>query len=253
MDNLSGLKHDLSDDICRACTGGGFSKRKLYSDDDDIIYDFQHIVGLNGINNVVINADLLDRSLLIELAKIPEDKRKTDSEIKLEFEKIKPSLLGSCLDIASQAIAIELNIKMDKLYRMADFTRWGFAIAEAMGVGGQRFLECYEKNRIRQNEEALESSPVAVMIMELLNRQGGLIDEEPNNLLQKLNILADELNGGYNRDDFWPKDSKWLTKRIHLVAPNLESKKIKVDFGRGDKRFIRIVDGNIKENDFFKA
>ena len=31
---------------------GGFSKRELYSDDADVIYNFKRCVGLNGINIV---------------------------------------------------------------------------------------------------------------------------------------------------------------------------------------------------------
>src|SRR5262249_44115501 len=37
FDNLSGLAQWQSDALCRAVTGGGFSKRMLYTDADDVI------------------------------------------------------------------------------------------------------------------------------------------------------------------------------------------------------------------------
>ena len=40
-DNISVIKEQISDALCRAVTGSGFSKRQLYTDDDDIIYNFQ--------------------------------------------------------------------------------------------------------------------------------------------------------------------------------------------------------------------
>ena len=39
-DNVSVIKEQISDALCRAVTGSGFSKRQLYTDDDDIIYYF---------------------------------------------------------------------------------------------------------------------------------------------------------------------------------------------------------------------
>ena len=37
LDNLTSLPDWLSDALCRLCTGDGFSKRELYTDDDDVV------------------------------------------------------------------------------------------------------------------------------------------------------------------------------------------------------------------------
>ena len=50
FDNVSEIKEWISDQLCRAVTGSGFSKRELYSDDDDIIYNFKRCIRFNGIN-----------------------------------------------------------------------------------------------------------------------------------------------------------------------------------------------------------
>lgn len=44
-DNISHMPDWTSDLLCRAVTGEGFSKRELYSDDEDIIYQFRRCVG----------------------------------------------------------------------------------------------------------------------------------------------------------------------------------------------------------------
>src|SRR6185503_4900409 len=52
FDNLSGLPNWLSDAICCLATGGGFSTRSLYTDDEEKIFDAMRPVLLNGIDNV---------------------------------------------------------------------------------------------------------------------------------------------------------------------------------------------------------
>jgi hypothetical protein len=45
-DNISDIKDWISDLLCRAVTGQSFSKRSLYTDDDDFFYNFKRVVGL---------------------------------------------------------------------------------------------------------------------------------------------------------------------------------------------------------------
>ena len=47
FDNVSKIYESISDILCRAVTGSGFSKRELYSNDDDVIYDFKRCIGIN--------------------------------------------------------------------------------------------------------------------------------------------------------------------------------------------------------------
>ena len=70
FDNVSVIPDWISDQLCRAVTGSGFSKRELYTDDEDIIYNFKRCIGFNGINLGATKADLLDRGLIIELERI---------------------------------------------------------------------------------------------------------------------------------------------------------------------------------------
>jgi hypothetical protein len=58
-DNISMLKDWVSDLLCRAVTGSGFSKRVLYTDDNDFIYSIKRCVRSNGINIGATKADLL--------------------------------------------------------------------------------------------------------------------------------------------------------------------------------------------------
>jgi 5S rRNA maturation endonuclease (ribonuclease M5) len=149
FDNVSYINEDISDTLCRAITGGGIQQRKLHTNTEDTIFTFQRCLAINGINNVATRSDLLDRAILIELVRIPDASRRELAEIQTNFEADKPSILGGIFDTLAKAITIQPTVKLQNLPRMADFAKWGYAIAEALEQGlGQVFLDEYESNRL---------------------------------------------------------------------------------------------------------
>src|SRR5262249_27005841 len=72
FDNVSHLTGWLSDAICRLSTGGGFSTRELYSDDQEKLFEATRPVIINGIDGLVVRGDLADRAITLFLPTIPE-------------------------------------------------------------------------------------------------------------------------------------------------------------------------------------
>jgi hypothetical protein len=101
LNNLSSIPPWLSDTICRLATGGGFGKRELYTDSDEVIFDAQRPVILNGIDDLTTRGDLLDRAIILELPRIAEDKRLTEEEFYRRFHETRPRILGALLDAVS--------------------------------------------------------------------------------------------------------------------------------------------------------
>lgn len=221
LDNLSGMPIWLSDALCRISTGQGFSKRELYSDDDDIIYSFQHVAIVNGINQIISKPDLLDRLIILELERVPDHKRMEEAQLWKEFHKAKPVILGAIFDTLSKALAEYETVKLDYLPRMADFARWGCAIAQALGKSSEDFLRAYERNINHQHDEALAASPVAEAIQEFMKNY----DEwsgTPAQLFKQLIEITEHLEID-RKSSLWPKDPSRLGKRIREVQVNLKS------------------------------
>ena len=160
-DNIKKLPPWFSDEACKAITGVGSSKRRLYSDDEDIIYDYKRCLMISGINNSLTEPDALDRSILTQFDRIPDEQRKEESEIETIFEEMRPKLFGYILDMLVKTLQIKPSIKLSNLPRMADFTTWGEAVARAMGYQPMEFVNAYYDNIGKQNVEAIESNPVA--------------------------------------------------------------------------------------------
>ncbi len=228
-DNVTTMPEWLSDMLCRAVTGEGFSKRQNYSDDDDIIYSFQRCVGLNGINVVPQKADLLDRSILFKLETISPNMRKPEQQIWAAFEEKRPFILDAIFDTLSKAMAIQPSVKLAALPRMADFAVWGCAIAEALGYKQVDFLSAFSSNARVRNSEAINSNPVAMAVITFMDGRTewrGTASE----LLSELNFIADRHRID-RKQKFWPKAPHILTRRLNEAQPNLRAIGIQVVTG----------------------
>jgi hypothetical protein len=238
-DNLSTLPTWFSDSLARASTGDGISKRALYTDDDDVFYKLQLPIGINAISQVILKLDLLDRAILLKLDRIEPTDRKAEHDFWADFDNDKPKILGAIYEIIAQALNIFGNVKLDKLPRMADFARWGCAIAEAIGYEQQDFTNAYQANIDSQNDEAIYASSVAQAIL-ILMVDGGEWTGSPSELLGKLTKIAFERH--LETDRTWPKGPVWLTRRINEVEPNLKSRGIEIDhYSNAEGRMFKLT------------
>jgi hypothetical protein len=220
FDNVSFISEEVSDTLCRAITGGGIQQRKLHTNSEDVIFTFQRCVIINGINNVATRADLLDRSILTELVRIADSDRRELSDIMANFETDKAEILGGIFDTLVKAIGIYPAVRLQNLPRMADFARWGYAIGEALGEGlGQVFLDEYQQNYERQNDEVLNNDPVATLTLEFMKDKTDWHGTH-SALHDKFVEIAE--NCAINaKDKGFPKDAAALGKRLRGIVSNL--------------------------------
>ena len=229
FDNLSKMPIKMSDALARAATGDSFSKRQLFTDSDDVVYRIQKTIALNGINQVITKPDLLDRSILITMKRIAPDLRRAEADYWSSFDEAKPRILGAIFDAIVKALQIYSSIELERAPRMADFSRWGCALAEATGFGQEAFINAYRDNIDRQNEEAIEASPVAkavIAFMEDYEEWKGTAEE----LLKALNVRFGL--SSITSSPLWPKAPEWMTRRLKEVETNLNAVGLRIDSER---------------------
>jgi hypothetical protein len=83
FDNLSALSPWLSDALCRLATGGGFAVRRLYRDDDEVLFQAARPTLLNGIEDVVTRPDLADRAIFLTLGPIMDERRRVRALVRI--------------------------------------------------------------------------------------------------------------------------------------------------------------------------
>jgi len=234
FDNLSRISDDLSDILCRLATGIGFSKRKLYSDDEDILYNQKVAIGFNGVTLVAHKADVLDRCLILgSWERIPDNQRLEENELLQNFDKEKPFILGALFTVLSETLRISPDVKLPKRPRMADYARYAASAAISLGESVDAFLSAFEENTIRQNQATIESSPVAQTILDFMNDKSEWIGTS-SDLYGLLKKSADKV-----QLDGFPKGVNWLWRKIEVVRPNLQSMGVSV--AQGEKSFGSII------------
>jgi hypothetical protein len=194
---------------------------------------------VNGINLVATRADLLDRALLLTLASMSDAERRTEQDCLDEFYRLRPYLLGAMFDALSVAIKTLPDVDIAELPRMADFARWGCAIARHLGCDDAEFLSALGVNAAAQNDTAVENSPVAQAVLRLVEEVGEW-EDTPAVTLQRLASIAGELQLDL-KGKSWPKQPAHLTRRLNEVAPNLKRLGVTISMRRtGSQRFISL-------------
>jgi Bifunctional DNA primase/polymerase, N-terminal/Primase C terminal 1 (PriCT-1) len=229
LDNLSVVKPDLSDALCRLSTGGGFATRTLYTDDEETIFDAMRPVILTSIEEIATRSDLLERSLIIDLPPLEEGARRAEEEFWREFETVRPRILGALLDVVSGAMRRLPEIERRSnanLSRMADFEQWGEAAEESLGLEPGTFAEAYLANREAATQTALESSPLIAALLAYVKKTPK-VEDTATNLLEKLGHIDTKLT----EMPGWPKTPRVLSQIFKRVAPNLRQVGIVVTQG----------------------
>jgi hypothetical protein len=244
FDNISTIGDSTSDQLCRAVSGSGSSKRQLYTDDEDIIYNFKRCVGFNGINLGATKADLLDRGIIIKLERIAEERQLKPEDLWKKFDEIRPQLLGYIFDILVKILEWKNNpnhpeLKLTKLPRMSEFAEYGEIVSRLMGNPTNRFINAYYRNIALQSQEVLESSVTASSVIQLMNSRNEWVGT-PTNLLSELEYAAELLKID-TRGKAWPKAPHILSRRLNEIKINLKQAGIEIqDSHDGKQRSILI-------------
>lgn len=138
IDNVSTVAEWWSDALCRAVTGDGDVRRRLYSDADLTVFSFRRVVVLNGIDLGAVRDDLAGR-----------------------WDEAHPRLLGALLDLAAQVLHALPASRLDRLPRMADFARVLAAVDTVLGTDA---LRDYGQQAGDLAADAVDSDPVLAAI-----------------------------------------------------------------------------------------
>lgn len=218
FDNVVHLSNRQAELLCQAVTGGGFSKRELFTDSDEVLYDFRRAVIITGINIPTVAPDLLDRFLMIQLERVSRESRRTESALWTAFDAASPALFGGLLSAVSSAMARHPRIVKEEweLERMADWCLWGIALSESIGTTPEAFLAAYRRNVGRQTEEVLESDPVARAVRDLVHRDGGF----SGTASELFKLLRDRV-GDEVKTEGWPKRADGLSRRLRVLQSTM--------------------------------
>ena len=217
IDNLSNLPAARADRICSAITGSFVEMRILFTNLDTIVMPCNPRIILNGINSISNRPDLLDRSITIQLERITPTKRRLEDEMNESFDVDLPLILGGIADTLSKAIAIHATVKLSSYPRMADFCKWGYAVAEALGGRGAEFLKAYGGNAAKLGEGLIENNTLMSGLVQLMDSDGVTHKGSFKEIIEKLALIVTP-----DRTDYSFPTSHTFRKHMERLRPNLE-------------------------------
>lgn len=223
FDNLTEIKSRVSDLLCQAVTGGVFKKRRLYTDEEDVVLKMDGVVAVTGINIVAERPDLLDRALLFRLERVHRSRRVDEATLWQEFEKNRPGLLATIFSTISDALVILPKVKVKNAPRMADFYRVGIAVSRALGYKNSEFEKAVAANSKLIEAAVIDGDPlVEAVVLFMQHREAW--EGTATELLQQL--LGRQANVGL------PKAPNQLSRKLKEIELNLRKSHIWVFWGR---------------------
>ncbi|MDP9479497.1 MAG: hypothetical protein M3R38_28150, partial [Actinomycetota bacterium] len=228
----------FQDTLCRLVTGESDSKRVLYSDDDDLVWEMKRAVLLNGINPPTDRGDVQDRTLPIELERIDKRERLPEEDFWMQFSLKHPELLGAVFDALSKALRARHTVRLEERPRLADWGLYAAAMYESQGWGVDVFVEDWQGVEETQQQGTLDGSIVAQAVI-LFMKGKDRVELTAANLHSAIEAaVEDDLDLG--DDKTWPKTGRTLWKKIREVTPLLEVHKIRA-YRKNDNRAGRPI------------
>ena len=240
QENVSEIPQWLSDCLSMLATGSGFSTRRLYKNNEEVLFCACRPILINGIGETVTSPDLVDRSLRIDLDEIRKGDRKREKDLQADFTIAAPRILGALLDGVVEAIRNIPTTDLVESPRMADFATWAVAAEPAMPWEPGAFIKTYSGSQRDGDLVALESTPIGDVIQAFMAGRQEPWDGKAGELLDALRQQdGQDLNRRAPKS--WPADAPRMGNVLHRLAPNLRSVGISVDFHRvGNRRTITI-------------
>ncbi len=228
FENVGTFRRAEADMFCRAVTGNGIERRRLFTDNDQVLYSFRRSIIISGIDVPSTRPDFLDRCLIFPCDRMKEFK--TQQELDRRFDEARPRLFGALLELMAKTMAIHPTVKATSKFRMADFASFGRAVAAALGMDPLAFDAAYSANAAFQHEEVLDGSPMYRAVRKFAGRHPV---EKPwtgtsEQLLIELRTAAYESSDNDAKLDM-PKNARWLSSRLTEMTSALASQGIVVE------------------------
>lgn len=214
-ENISHLSAPMQDAFCVLATGGGHAKRKLYSDADETVITVKRPVVINGISVAITAQDLVDRAITIDTPTITE--RMEMPDLWRNFEQHHGKILGALLDVMASALQYLPETHLPKVDRprLAEFARFGMAVAKAMHQPPELFMQQFTARRQESIARTIDASPVATAVVEWFDKNP---DGRTITVKEWMNAL-DYFKPPYS--DAWPKTPKGLGDALRRAASSL--------------------------------
>lgn len=219
FDNLTTITKDVENVMCLAATGGAFTTRRLYKNDEMVAYQLKRAMLITALELPTRAPDFLDRAIVVALDRVTPDKRRPESQVKREYAQDLPGILGGMCDHLSKMLDLYGKVTLPAdLPRMGDHVIWGCVAAVALDYSQDDFIKAYNRAALRAQQNALEDDDFATVLVDYLNSSGE-VESYVSDVLDDLKDHADRCGIGRG---VLPKAPNVFSRRLKEITKYLE-------------------------------
>lgn len=163
FDNVSAINDKQADMFCRIATGIKKNTGLVSSQSAQNSSLIKSMIFLNGINNLLLQPDLADRSIVVFTK--PIKKRYSLDELQKAFSKSKPEIIAGIFDGISSYFKNKSTIQLESPPRMMDFAVTLAAAEEGLGWTKDTFIENYLLSIKSATHDTLETNLGAIAVL----------------------------------------------------------------------------------------
>ncbi|WP_243438177.1 hypothetical protein [Fundidesulfovibrio soli] len=218
LDNLTYLPKFVSDFYCAAFSGGGVQFRAHYTNAGVYRLHYRRGVVITAMELPTLARDFLDRSIIVDMNRVQVFEEGSGECLEAMFELDRPKILGGMLDILVEAKKMLTKVTVKNLPRFTDFARYGAAIAEILGYGGQRYVDAIRASKQGPTQQARANADPVVAAFMALAKSGVRFSGGSADLLSALGRYKPRSISGRTK---WPESADQLGKAISRVKDEL--------------------------------
>lgn len=223
-DNASYISKKMSDELCRVLTGGTYIRRKHYTNGQPYILRAMNPVIFTSIRHVIQRSDLLSRTISVHPEPIPPASLRSPSELQEAFDAAHPRLLGALLRALAAGLAGKSAVVPTSDFpRFVEAAKVAIAAEAELGLAPGTMQQALERNKRLMENDAVEISSVAQVLVEFLQDERGTYEGTASDLLAELTQRLPTVPGSYSaiRPNDWPGSAAVLSNMLRELQTPL--------------------------------
>jgi hypothetical protein len=178
LDNMDAFVDWLQDTLAAFTTGEGWTRRKLYTDDQEVEVKPQSFIAITSRNPMSFKRDdVADRCVILRL-----ERREHNQALSLLFKKVydeRPALFGEWLWFLNEIVKLIHTGKLTEYaknspHRMADFAALAHVIGDVLGVSNDEVSEMLDAMQAERDVLVTEGDPLVDLLDRWLENQGNI-------------------------------------------------------------------------------
>ncbi len=217
LDNVLSTNTSNSDLIAEAVTGGGYTRRALYKNTEEIHLNLRTLIVMTGTDIACRENDILDRSILLTLDRLNPKEIMTEEKLNALFLDDLSLILGCCFKLLATALNDEEPVTVSKT-RMADAFDLMVRIGRALGYEDDTISQLLWDNQSKINHVAISDDVVGACLIEFMQMRDSF-QGSVSELLRELKEIS--VDNGIDKSVL-PKQPNVLSRKLNSLKSNLE-------------------------------